>query len=421
MEIMHHIKSHMSSNTEGELCDGFKQTYITENSEEKVDDEIEEIDVTDDRKDNDYKETAITGSSEGKLHKESEETNDIDILSFDIRKSKNPPEKSENATHHVSSESFLNLLEEDLIITGNKERPYMCRKCKKNIRHLLNFKSHMKVHTLAKKYSCPVCNKTFPYDCKLKKHMMRHSATKTHICKVCEKAFLYRKELAKHMRNHSCKKDNVNAGISSHPPKHKTTLSIKGLCRQNNALKRKKENPQDSLLGSCNVVSILRNHDYNTESNLHFNGMENGIPTLSLGKKCSKPEEHDSLKDNLKLEMRANPEENTLRTVESDKWTRNKKLLCEQEKEAESVTLKQEYPDVEVSREFYVKEVDIEKQESSGGPCTERGNFKEEQEMDSDANCDEKGVPYLNFINELIIVDELVTDEIYENATDPLM
>ncbi|XP_068217364.1 uncharacterized protein [Palaemon carinicauda] len=358
----------------------------------------------------------VTDNSEKKLHKKFEKS--------DTFTSKNDYGKSKKPLYHVSAKATSDNHKDDSVPTVDKERPFKCTQCVKYFKNIFSLRCHMRVHLYAKNYMCPICKRSFPYDCKLKKHMVVHSENKTYVCKICDKRFALYRFLVNHTRRCSSRKDNSNSF------NHKAKLSIKGLCGQSSVLKRKKEISQDSHSSSLHNIKSIRNNGLDVDAN-HVLKKETSV--MSLDKNCLKSDDSSRGKLQFEIGIDGGITSSKCLRVESDELDANKKLFGQRKGEAGKDILKQEHSGTEVPKKFLVKEVDTLKHEKLSNK-TERQPLQLPREMCkkldscegkadtcSAANRDEKGVPYLHFINELFIVDELVTDEIYENASDPLL
>ncbi|XP_015220762.1 zinc finger protein 501-like isoform X2 [Lepisosteus oculatus] len=80
---------------------------------------------------------------------------------------------------------------------------YHCDVCDKDIKHLLGFQEHQRIHTGERPYECPQCHKRFTRCADLIKHRLVHSDRRPYPCPTCGKCFKLQGDVTKHQAVHS--------------------------------------------------------------------------------------------------------------------------------------------------------------------------------------------------------------------------
>ncbi|XP_041642745.1 zinc finger protein 37-like [Cheilinus undulatus] len=88
----------------------------------------------------------------------------------------------------------------------DKDNPYKCDMCGKVMTNTVNYKFHMRSHTVEKTHGCEICGKMFRQKWDLNKHMMVHTVDKPFKCDVCSKSFGMQCSLDVHKRVHTGEK-----------------------------------------------------------------------------------------------------------------------------------------------------------------------------------------------------------------------
>ena len=73
-----------------------------------------------------------------------------------------------------------------LVLDASPEKKiYNCQYCNKSFNHILNLKSHMRIHAGEKPYKCEKCSKSFSEKTNFNKHQQVHTTKKPYKCRHC--------------------------------------------------------------------------------------------------------------------------------------------------------------------------------------------------------------------------------------------
>ena len=73
-------------------------------------------------------------------------------------------------------------------MTLHGEKPYECKECGKAFIRGIQFRKHVRMHSVAKPYDCKQHDKALFWSSYLLEHMKLHSVAKPYECKECGKA-----------------------------------------------------------------------------------------------------------------------------------------------------------------------------------------------------------------------------------------
>lgn len=155
------------------------QTEITQQDEEKYDEEIENYIEIEEEHHGDYEANIKDGCEEDDMNRdiiEEDENDDKPLIKIlPVRAQKKP-------------KSPITL---------------MCNICGNLFKNKATFNYHMKLHRNDKKYECEICPKRFMQTCELRAHMRIHTGEKPYACSYCDRKFRDRSGVTRHERTHT--------------------------------------------------------------------------------------------------------------------------------------------------------------------------------------------------------------------------
>ncbi|XP_067004040.2 uncharacterized protein [Anabrus simplex] len=107
----------------------------------------------------------------------------------------------ESECENENGDSLMDM-EDECLITGNKESKFQCKVCCKYLASKENLNKHIQQHTKAFSFYCDRCGRGFMLRSGLENHLMVHAQEYRYQCEVCGKCFIQRHAVEDHLRKH---------------------------------------------------------------------------------------------------------------------------------------------------------------------------------------------------------------------------
>ncbi|KAM9792649.1 uncharacterized protein ACB057_011202 [Neosynchiropus ocellatus] len=85
---------------------------------------------------------------------------------------------------------------------SKRTSPFRCTICNRGFNHMMNLKTHLRIHTGERPYTCPICSRCFRHSNALTRHVRIHTGEKPYNCGWCGKSFRHLAGLKIHQRSH---------------------------------------------------------------------------------------------------------------------------------------------------------------------------------------------------------------------------